>query len=456
MTMTSVNPATGECMQSYATHDAAAVEAALARAAETFATFSPRSRLGERTAWLVKAAEILEAGKDRFAKLITQEMGKPIAQAEGEIQKCADACRYYAENAGRMLADEHVETGKPESYVRWLPIGPVLAVMPWNFPFWQVFRFAAPALAAGNVALLKHASNVPGCALAIEEVFHRAGFPKGAFQTLMIPASMVGAVIADVRVKAATLTGSEGAGSKVAEAAGRHLKKVVLELGGADPFIVMPSADIDAAVKTAVTARTQNAGQSCIAAKRFIVHKDVYMEFSQKFVAAMAALKVGDPMDRSVQVGPLASVQLRDELAAQVDESVKAGATVLCGGKPGEGAGAFYHPTVLGFIPAEAPAFSEELFGPVASLFQARDIEAAIQLANATRFGLGSAVWTTDPAEQAEFVDRIEAGFTAVNGMTASDQRLPFGGVKASGHGRELADIGMKEFMNAKTVVRSA
>jgi succinate-semialdehyde dehydrogenase/glutarate-semialdehyde dehydrogenase len=456
MPMTSVNPATGETIATYETLDEAGVETALALATSTFATFSPRALLPRRTAWLIKAADILEADKSRFAGLITQEMGKPIAQAEAEIQKCADACRYYAAEAERILADEHIPTGKPESYVRWLPIGPVLAVMPWNFPFWQVFRFAAPALAAGNVGLLKHASNVPACALAIQEIFDRAGFPAGAFQTLMIPASMVGAVIADDRVKAATLTGSEGAGSKVAEAAGRHLKKVVLELGGADPFIVMPSADLDAAVKTAVTARTQNAGQSCIAAKRFIVHKDIYLAFTQKFVAAMAALKVGDPTDRTVQVGPMASPQLRDELAAQVDESVKAGATILCGGKAIEGPGAFYPPTVLGFIPEEAPAYSEELFGPVASLFQARDVASAIRLANATRFGLGSAVWTNDRDEQLAFVDGIEAGFTAINGMTSSDQRLPFGGVKASGYGRELSDIGMKEFLNAKTVVRSA
>lgn len=456
MPMTSVNPATGETIQTYPTLDAAGVERALALAASTFEMFSPRARLGERTAWLGKAAEILEADKARFAQMITVEMGKPIAQAEAEIQKCADACRYYAANAERILADEHVETGKPESYVRWLPLGPILAVMPWNFPFWQVFRFAAPALAAGNVGLLKHASNVPGCALAIQEVFDRAGFPAGAFQTLMIPASMVGAVIADDRVKAATLTGSEGAGSKVAEAAGRHLKKVVLELGGADPFIVMPSADIDAAVKTAVTARTQNAGQSCIAAKRFIVHADVYDAFLSKFVGAMKGLRTGDPMDRSVHVGPLATAQIRDDIATQVADSIKAGARCATGGDAPQGPGYFYTPTILTDIPESAPAYAEETFGPVASVFRISGVAEAIRLANATRFGLGSAVWTTDPADQAAFIDGIEAGFTAINGMTSSDQRLPFGGVKASGYGRELSDIGMKEFLNAKTVVRSA
>ncbi len=455
MSMKSINPATGETLKEFPTHTAADVQTALAKAAAVFPAFSPRSRLGERTQWLAKAADILIRDKDKLARMMTLEMGKPIAQAEAEIEKCASGCRHYAENAESYLADEHIKTDKAESYVRYLPIGPVLAVMPWNFPFWQVFRFAAPALAAGNVGLLKHASNVPECALAIEAIFREAGFPDGAFQTLLIPSSMVNAVIADDRVHATTLTGSEGAGSKVAEASGKHLKKTVLELGGSDPFIVMPSADLDLAVRTAVAARVQNTGQSCIAAKRFIVHHDIYLEFTGLFTGAMAALKVGDPMDRDVQVGPLATYAIRDELAKQVEDSVAAGATILTGGRVPAGKGAFYEPTVLAFIPEAAPAFSEELFGPVASVFRARDIDAAIRLANATRFGLGSSVWTNDKAEQARFVDEIEAGFTAINGMVASDPRLPFGGVKASGHGRELSAVGMREFLNAKTVVRS-
>ena len=455
MTMKSTNPATGEVLKEFATLGPAEVEAKLAKAAALFADFSPRSKLKERLNWLSRAADILIRDKGRFAKMMTLEMGKPIAQAEAEVEKCALGCRHYVENAERILADEQIKTEKSASYVRYLPIGPVLAVMPWNFPFWQVFRFAAPALAAGNIGLLKHASNVPECALAIEDIFREAGFPDGAFQTLLIPSSMVNGVIADNRVKATTLTGSEGAGSKVAEASGKYLKKTVLELGGSDPFIVMPSADVDLAVRTAVTARVQNTGQSCIASKRFIVHSDIYVKFVDAFVAGMKALKVGDPMDRTVQVGPLATWDIRDELAKQVEDTVSAGADCLTGGGVPEGPGAFYEPTVLAQIPEKAPAYFDELFGPVASVFKARDIDAAIKVANATRFGLGSSVWTNDKAEEARFVDEIEAGFTAINGMVASDPRLPFGGVKASGHGRELAAVGMREFLNAKTVVRT-
>jgi succinate-semialdehyde dehydrogenase/glutarate-semialdehyde dehydrogenase len=451
--MKAQNPATEETVKVYETLTKQQVDAKLAKAAETFASFSPRARLKERTAWLVRAAEILERDKARYGALITQEMGKPIAQAEAEVAKSASGCRWYAEHAEAILADTH--GGQEGSgFVRWLPIGPILAVMPWNFPFWQVFRFAAPALAAGNVGLLKHASNVPGSALAIEDVFREAGFPDGAFQTLLIPSSGVAQVIDDPRVKAATLTGSEGAGAKVAEQSGRVLKKVVLELGGSDPFIVMPSADIDAAIKTAVKARVQNGGQSCIAAKRFIVHADVYDRFLDGFVAQMKALKTGDPMDRDNDVGPLATQDIRDELAKQVEDSIKAGAKAVLGGKPMAGKGWFYPPTVLTEIPKGSPADVDELFGPVASVFRVKDIGEAIALANATRFGLGSAAWTKDAAEEARFVDEIEAGFTAVNGMTSSMPGLPFGGVKMSGHGRELSDLGMKEFLNAKTVVR--
>jgi succinate-semialdehyde dehydrogenase/glutarate-semialdehyde dehydrogenase len=455
MSMKSINPATGETLKEFPTHSPADVEKAIARAAALFPSFSPRSRLGERTKWLAKASDILLRDKQKFARMMTLEMGKPIAQAEAEVEKCASGCRHYAEHAESYLADEHIKTEKSASYVRYLPIGPVLAVMPWNFPFWQVFRFAAPALAAGNVGLLKHASNVPECALAIEAIFREAGFPDGAFQTLLISSSMVNAVIADDRVRATTLTGSEGAGSKVAEASGKYLKPTVLELGGSDPFIVMPSADIDLAIRTAVTARVQNTGQSCIASKRFIVHADVYDKFVDGFVPAMKALKAGDPLDRNNQVGPLATPQIRDELARQVDDTIKAGAKLLTGGKVHASKGAFYEPTVLADIPETSPAYSDELFGPVASLFRVRDIDAAIKLANATRFGLGSSVWTRDAAEEARFVDEVEAGFTAINGMVASDPRLPFGGVKASGHGRELAAVGMREFLNAKTVVKS-
>jgi succinate-semialdehyde dehydrogenase/glutarate-semialdehyde dehydrogenase len=455
MTMKSINPATGETLKEFPTHTKEYVEEALHKAHSVFHQFGRRNHLADRTKRLAKAAEVLLQNKARYAQMMTQEMGKPIAQAEAEVEKCAAGCRHYAENAEAYLADEHIKTDKAESYIRYLPIGPILAVMPWNFPFWQVFRFAAPALAAGNVGLLKHASNVPQCALAIEEILHEAGFPNGVFQTLLIPSPMVGPIIADYRVRATTLTGSEGAGSKVAEASGKNLKKTVLELGGSDPFIVMPSADIDLAVRTAVTARVQNTGQSCIASKRFIVHADVYDRFAEGFVAGMKALKVGDPMDRSVHVGPLATPQLRDELAAQVDATVKAGAKVLAGGKSMSGKGAYYEPTVLAEIPETSPAFSDELFGPVASLFRVRDTDAAIKLANVTRFGLGSSVWTNDAREQARFVDEIEAGFTAINGMVISDPRLPFGGVKASGHGRELSAIGMREFLNIKTVTKT-
>jgi succinate-semialdehyde dehydrogenase/glutarate-semialdehyde dehydrogenase len=455
MTIKSVNPATGETLKEFKTHSAGDIEAALRKAHAVFHQFGRRNHLADRTKRLAAAADILLRDKTRFAQMMTLEMGKPIAQAEAEVEKCASGCRHYAEHAESYLADEHIKTEKAASYVRYLPIGPILAVMPWNFPFWQVFRFAAPALAAGNVGLLKHASNVPQCALAIEEIFHEAGFPNGVFQTLLIPSSMVDAVIADHRVRATTLTGSEGAGSKVAEASGKHLKKTVLELGGSDPFIVMPSADIDLAIRTAVTARVQNTGQSCIASKRFIIHADVYETFVSGFAAAMKALKVGDPMDRANQVGPLATPQIRDELAKQVEDTIKAGAKCLIGGKVPPGKGAFYEPTVLVDIPENSPAYSDELFGPVASVFRVRDIDAAIRLANATRFGLGSSVWTNDKAEEARFVDEIEAGFTAINGMVASDPRLPFGGVKASGHGRELSAVGMREFLNAKTVVKS-
>ncbi|HET7752866.1 MAG TPA: NAD-dependent succinate-semialdehyde dehydrogenase [Anaeromyxobacteraceae bacterium] len=450
--MESVNPATGEVLARFDELDDAQIEAKLARAAETFATYR-RTPFAERSRAMSRAAEIIEREKDAFGRTMTLEMGKTLKSAVAEAEKCAWVCRFYAENAERFLANEVIDTGGNRSFVRYLPLGPVLAVMPWNFPFWQVFRFAAPALMAGNVGLLKHASNVPQCALAIEDIFRRAGFPEGAFQTLLIGSSKVRKIIEDPRVAAVTLTGSEGAGEKVGEASGRALKKVVLELGGSDPFIVMPSADLDSAAKIAVTARCINNGQSCIAAKRFIVHDQVYDEFERRMAARLAALKIGDPMQPEVDIGPLATPQGVDDVERQVDASVKAGARLVTGGKRLGGKGNFYPPSLLADIPPAAPAYREEVFGPVALLFRVKSLDEAIALANDSQFGLGSAAWTNDPAEQARFIDEIEAGATFINGMVASDPRLPFGGVKRSGHGRELAEHGIREFVNAKSVV---
>jgi len=401
---------------------------------------------------MIRAAEILEAEKRELGRLMTLEMGKPITAAVSEAEKCASACRYYAANAERFLADQPVKVEGGRSWVAFQPIGAVLAIMPWNFPFWQVFRFAAPALMAGNVAILKHASNVPQCALAIEDVFRRAGFTEGVFQTLLIGSEMVEGIISDPRIAAVTLTGSEGAGRSVAGAAGKHLKKSVIELGGSDPFVIMPSANLDAAVSTAVTARMINNGQSCIAAKRFIVHAEIYDEFLKRFVARVSALIVGDPMDEKTELGPLATGAIRDELDAQVRASVSMGARLLIGGKRLERAGYFYAPTVLADIPREAPAAREELFGPVASVFKAQDLDDAIRLANGTTFGLGASAWTRDENERSRFVVDIESGLLFINGMVASDPRLPFGGVKNSGFGRELGEFGIREFVNIKSV----
>jgi succinate-semialdehyde dehydrogenase / glutarate-semialdehyde dehydrogenase len=400
----------------------------------------------------VKAAEILESEKDRLGRTMTLEMGKPIGAARAEAAKCATACRYYAEHGERLLADEPVDAGAGRSFIRYQPIGPVLAVMPWNFPFWQVFRFAAPALMAGNTGLLKHASNVPQCALEIEAILRRAGFPADVFQTLLIGSKAVEGVLADRRVKAASLTGSEPAGAQVASQAGRLIKKTVLELGGSDPFVVMGSADLERAVKTAVEARTVNNGQSCIAAKRFIVDAPVYGEFEKRFVKAMEALKIGDPTEESTQIGPLATPGILDDLDAQVRKSVEMGARILTGGKRMERPGNFYAPTVLADPPARSPAHCEELFGPVAVLFRARGIDDAIRMANDTDFGLGASAWTSDAGEQQRFIEELEAGLVFVNGMVASDARLPFGGVKRSGYGRELGTWGIREFQNIKTV----
>jgi succinate-semialdehyde dehydrogenase/glutarate-semialdehyde dehydrogenase len=379
-------------------------------------------------------------------------MGKPYRAGVDEAVKCAWACRYYAENAERFLADEVVETTATRSYVRYQPLGPILAVMPWNFPFWQVVRFAAPALMAGNVGLLKHASNVPQCALAIEEIFRKAEFPEGVFQTLLIGSQQVDGILNDPRVVAATLTGSEEAGVQVGTGAAKRIKKVVLELGGSDPFIVMPSANLDDAIATAVKARIVNNGQSCIAAKRFIVADAIANEFERKFVTKMEALKVGDPFDESTELGPLATRDGVTSLDADVQKTVAAGARVLTGGKPLQRTGNFYAPTVLTDIPEESPAYREELFGPVACIFRAKDVDDAIRIANDSRFGLGASAWTNDQSERERFISELEAGMVFINKMVASDPRLPFGGVKHSGHGRELGPYGIREFTNTKTV----
>lgn len=451
MPITSINPATGETLMSFEPLDEAEIERRLQRAASAFREYR-RTPFAERARRMVRAAEILEGEKDRFGRLMTSEMGKPVKAARAEAAKCAWACRVFAENAERLLADERVETGASLSYIRYQPIGPVLAIMPWNFPFWQVFRFAAPALMAGNVGLLKHASNVPQCALAIEEIFQRAGFPEGAFQTLLIGSAEVPRVLEDPRVAAATLTGSEAAGSQMAAAAGRRVKKTVLELGGSDPFIVMPSADFEEAVATAVKARIANNGQSCIAAKRFLVHESIADRFEREFVRRMEALKVGDPLDPKTELGPLSSMSAVEDLQRDVQRSIDAGARLLTGGKPLPGVGSFYPPTVLADIPKDSPAYSEEFFGPVASIFRVRDADEAISIANDTRFGLGASVWTRDPAERDQFIDGLEAGMVFINKMVASDPRIPFGGVKKSGFGRELGAFGIREFTNIKSV----
>ncbi|HEY8411139.1 MAG TPA: NAD-dependent succinate-semialdehyde dehydrogenase, partial [Pyrinomonadaceae bacterium] len=411
-----------------------------------------RTSFADRARAMTRAAEILEAEKQQFGKLMTLEMGKPLQAAVSEAEKCAWVCRYYAENAERHLADQIVATNAKASYVKFQPLGPVLAVMPWNFPFWQVFRFAAPALMAGNVGLLKHASNVPQCALAIEEIFRRAGFPEGAFQTLLIGSDQVESILKDRRVVAATLTGSEPAGASVASIAGKQIKKAVLELGGSDPFIVMPSANLADAITTGVKARTINNGQSCIAAKRFIVAAAIYDQFERGFVDQMQSLVVGDPFEQNTDIGPLATPQIVKDLDEQVQKAVASGARVLTGGKKVDGPGNFYEPTVLVDVDPSTPVSCEEIFGPVAMLFRVNSIDEAIHLANATTFGLGSAAWTNDAAEQQQFINELEAGSVFINGMVASDPRLPFGGVKHSGYGRELAEFGIREFVNIKTI----
>ncbi|MGH7481620.1 MAG: NAD-dependent succinate-semialdehyde dehydrogenase [Longimicrobiales bacterium] len=452
MMMASISPLTGETLQEFEEHDDREIERRLARADEAFRSWR-RASFETRATVLARAADLLEQEKRRFGELMTTEMGKPIGAAVAEAEKCAWACRYYVEHGAAQLADAEVEMDDGHAFVRFQPLGPVLAIMPWNFPFWQVFRFAAPALMAGNVGLLKHAANVPQCALAIEDIFTRAGAPDGVFQTLLIESERVDGVLDDARVRAATLTGSVAAGKAVGAGAGKRLKKTVLELGGSDPFVVMPSADLDRAVTTAVKARVINNGQSCIAAKRFIVHADIYDAFETRFVDAMNALVVGDPMDEATDVGPLAMERLRSDLHQQVRDTIDRGATLLGGGVlPPEGRGWFYPPTVLRDIPDDSPAAVDELFGPVASLFRVGDVDEAIRLTNATRFGLGASAWTTDGGERDRFIEELDAGLVFINGMVASDPRLPFGGVKESGYGRELSGFGIREFVNIKTV----
>ena len=451
MAIATVNPATGQVEKTFEALSDAELEVKLQKAADTFASYR-HVPFAERAKLMLKAAAILDSDKEIFARMMTMEMGKTLRSAIDEAVKCAWVCRYYAENAEKFLADEIVETGAKRSYIRYQPMGAVLAVMPWNFPFWQVLRFAAPALMAGNVGLLKHASIVPQCALMIEDLFRRAGFPDGAFQTLLIGSQKVEKILDDPRVAAATLTGSEGAGVQVGMAAAKRIKKVVLELGGSDPFIVMPSANLEAAVTTAVKARIFNNGQSCIAAKRFIVADSIADEFERRFVQKMEALKVGDPFEEQTELGPLATADGVTDLERDVQKSVAAGARVLTGGKALTRPGNFYAPTVLTNIPEESPAYREELFGPVASVFRAKGIDDAIRIANDSRFGLGASAWTNDAKERERFINDLEAGMVFINKMVASDPRIPFGGVKWSGHGRELGVHGIREFTNIKTV----
>lgn len=451
MPIQTLNPATGEVVKTFTALTPQEINEKL-EAARAAAMSWRASPIKERASVLRRAADLLEERKTEYGRIMALEMGKTLKSAIEEAAKCALACRFYADNADRFLADMKVDVSGERSYVAFEPLGVVLAVMPWNFPFWQVVRFAAPAIAAGNVGLLKHSSNVPQCALALEQLFIDAGAPGGVFQTLLIGSEAVAGILSDDRVAAATLTGSEGAGSSVASIAGKSIKKTVMELGGSDPFIVMPSADFDAAVNTAVNARAINNGQSCIAAKRFIVHEAIADRFIDRFVAKMKALVVGDPMDASTNIGPLAMQQIRDDLHDQVERSIEAGARVMLGGRPREGKGWYYEPTVLTDISTDSPAFREETFGPLAAIVRARNIDHAIELANDSRFGLGAAAWTRDESEIARFARDIAAGQVFINGMVASDPRFPFGGVKKSGYGRELGSFGMHEFVNIKTV----
>jgi len=452
MGIATINPATGETLKTFEPLSDAEILAKLDRAQQSFEQYR-KTPMQKRSQWLFATAEILEREKEKFGKLMTLEMGKPLKGAIAEAEKCASVCRYYAEHAAQFLADAPAQTDASYSFVRYQPLGPILAVMPWNFPFWQVFRFAAPALMAGNVGLLKHASNVPQCALAIEEIIQRSGFPEGVFQTLLVGSDKVAALIADERVKAATLTGSEPSGASLAAAAGKQIKKTVLELGGSDPFIVLESAELEVAVATATAARMLNNGQSCIAAKRFIVVDSIAQKFEKQLVEKFEALVIGDPMHPDTDLGPLATPNILKDLDYQVKESVKSGARLLTGGQPlSDRPGNFYPATILTDIPPGSPAEQEEFFGPVALLFRVANIDAAIKLANATPFGLGASAWTTDELERDRLIEELEAGAVFINAMVKSDPRLPFGGIKRSGYGRELSIQGIHEFVNVKTV----
>lgn len=451
MSFKSINPTDGTVLASFDELSPNALDGKLEHASTAFKQWR-KSSFAERSAILRRTAEILVAEKDAWGHLMTLEMGKPLSQAVAEVEKCALTCRYFADNGASILADQPIAR-ETDSKLRYLPLGTILAVMPWNFPFWQVFRCLAPAVMAGNAVALKHASNVPQCALAIEQIMTRAGLPVGVFSTLLISSSRVADVIRDPRIAAVTLTGSEGAGASVGAAAGAALKKCVLELGGNDPFVVLPSADIEKAVATGVQARIVNNGQSCVCAKRFIVHRDVYDSFSEKFAASMQSLVVGDPMEEATQLGPLANEQGASTIDRQVKQSLEGGARALTGGRPDSRNGNYYAPTVLEKVVPGMPAYQEELFGPVAVLMRAEDFEHAIKLANDTPYGLGSSIWTSDPEEQERCINEIEAGLTFFNAMVASDPRLPFGGVKLSGFGRELGELGIREFTNVKSVV---
>ena len=451
MPITSINPATSETLKEFSALDPVQMEEKLAKAAHAFERYR-RTSFAERAERMVAASQLLEQEKERLARIVTLEMGKLRRAGIEEVTKCVRGCRFYAESSERFLTEKVIPTDATRSYLRYEPMGIVLAIMPWNFPFWQVFRFAAPALMAGNVGLLKHAANVPQCALAIEDIFLRAGFDEGVFQTLLIETEQTRGVIDDVRVRAVTLTGSERAGSEVASAAARQIKKSVLELGGSDAFIVMPDADLEKAISTGVTARTINTGQSCIAAKRFILSDRIYDRFVAEFVERMRSLKIGDPLDAATEIGPLATEGILRGVDEQVQDTIAAGAELLTGGKRVERAGFFYEPTVLTNIPHDSPAYREEIFGPVASFFRASDAAEAIKIANDSSFGLGASAWTNDPAEQQLFVSDLKAGMVFINSMVASDPRLPFGGTKRSGFGRELGAEGIREFVNIKTV----
>ena len=452
MAISTINPTTLEKVRVFTPLTSAEIDDKLALATSVFKQYRQTS-LSQRSEWLNRSADILEQNKTEYARIMTTEMGKPIKSAIAEATKCAWVCRYYAEKAAEFLADVPATTDASQSFVSYQPLGVILAVMPWNFPFWQVFRFAAPALMAGNVGILKHASNVPQCALAIEDILRQAGFPAGVFQTLLVGAEQVKAIIEDDRVKAATLTGSEPAGASLASAAGNQIKKTVLELGGSDPFIVLESADLDSAVTTAVTARMLNNGQSCIAAKRFILAEAIADQFTEQLVAKFKALKIGDPMSEDTDIGPLATPAILADLDRQVQDSLRIGAKALIGGKPlSDRPGNFYPPTILTDIPFDSPTAKEEFFGPVALLFRVKNIDEAIALANDTPFGLGASAWTTNEQERDRLIQELEAGAVFINGLVKSDPRLPFGGIKRSGYGRELSIQGMHEFVNTKTV----